>query len=190
MRYVSTTAESSDFPPPPSFLFLLETNCSWDEMMPFYRDARQKYVLQMFNSYSSEFPRLFRLRPGTTWMRSLQRKLWTHRKWSGWLNRTAPSSESAQLVSMWPWSGHQAPDAKTELRSETKLLLTKEPKQEVRFWMPTELQPQTPTLFSVSGGVAAHYSDVSGAVYHQRFLNPIQGREDARCNSELRGRGE
>lgn len=75
-------------------------------------------------------------------------------------------------------------------RSETKLLLTKEPKQEVRFWMPTELQPQTPTLFSVSGGVAAHYSDVSGAVYHQRFLNPIQGREDARCNSELRGRGE
>lgn len=124
MRYVSTTAESSDFPPPPSFLFLLETNCSWDEMMPFYRDARQKYVLQMFNSYSSEFPRLFRLRPGTTWMRSLQRKLWTHRKWSGWLNRTAPSSESAQLVSTWPWSGHQAPDAKTELRSisDTDLL--------------------------------------------------------------------
>lgn len=67
-------------------------------------------------------------------MRSLQRKLWTHRKWSGWLNRMAPSSESAQLVSMWPWSGHLAPEAKTVLRSETKLLLTKEPKQEVRFW--------------------------------------------------------
>ena len=67
-------------------------------------------------------------------MRSLQRKLWTHRKWSGWLNRMAPSSESAQLVSMWPWSGHRAPEAKTVLRSETKLLLTKEPKQEVRLW--------------------------------------------------------
>lgn len=43
-------------------------------MMLFYSDKMQKYVPQMFTSHRSEFSRLFRLRPGTTWMKSLQEK--------------------------------------------------------------------------------------------------------------------
>ena len=146
MKCVFITTEDSDSrgppPPAPRFLRLLESNCSWDEMMPLYTVERQECDLPMFNAYPSEFPD-FRLRPGTAWMRCLQRKLWTHRKWSGWLNRMAPSSssESARLVSVWPRSGHWAPEAKTELRPKTKLLLAKEPKQEVRFWMPAEPWP-------------------------------------------------
>ena len=67
-------------------------------------------------------------------MRSLKGKLWTDTG-SGVDDSTGRLlPESAQLVSMWPWSGHRAPEAKIVLRSETKLSLTKEPKQEVRLW--------------------------------------------------------
>lgn len=44
-------------------------------MMLSYSDEMQKYILQMFKSHRSEFSRLFRLKPGTTWMKSLQKNL-------------------------------------------------------------------------------------------------------------------
>lgn len=80
----------------------------------------------------------------------------------------APSSGSARSQCH-RRVGNWAPEVKTELRSETKFLLPKEPKQEVSIRMPAELQPQTRTLFSFSGG-----TDLSGAV-HQQLLNPVVG---------------
>lgn len=145
--------------------------------------CRSKGDLKTLDSHLPGFPRPSRVSPGTTWMGGLQRKVGTHRKWGD--DSIGGILPLSQVWSQWPWSGNWPSEAKTELRSETKILLTKEPTQEVNFWVPAEFKPQTWALFSVPGRAGGCCSD-----FPPTASETLWRKEEPRCRAEFCGKGE